>query len=90
MTDERFTLDTNVLVYSIDRSDKLRRSTAMEIVQLAQFARCRLTLQAVSEFYAAATRKSVVPAQAAMDQALDWLAIFTLRPGLAFRPCGSR
>jgi predicted nucleic acid-binding protein len=37
---------------------------------------CWLTLQAVSEFYAAVTRKGIVPPADAAAQAVDWLELF--------------
>ena len=96
MSDERFTLDANILVYAMDGQSGHRQSIAGQIVNLARRANCWLTLQAVSEFYAAVTRKRVVPAAAARDQALDWLAMFpmaaasttTVRKSLALAESG--
>lgn len=76
MSDRRFTLDTNILVYALDREAGERHALAGEIVTRAAFADCWLTLQAVSEFYAAVTRKRVVAAADAAAQAEDWLSIF--------------
>ena len=39
-------------------------------------ADCCLTLQSISEFYAAVTRNRLVPVASARDQALDWLDMF--------------
>lgn len=61
MSAEPFTLDTNILVYSIDRRAGARHETAKAILSRAALARCHLTLQAISEFYAVVTRKGVVP-----------------------------
>jgi len=47
-----FTLDTNLLVYSVDHRDPTRHAIAVDIVRRAASADCLLTLQAVSEFYA--------------------------------------
>lgn len=76
MTVERFTLDTNVLVYYLDRSDRARQAVAIEILHRSVRATCVLTLQSLSEFYAAVTRKVIVDAQTAADQAEDWLIQF--------------
>ena len=73
---ERFTLDTNILVYSIDSAAGERHALAAEIVDRAAECECWLTLQALSEFYAAVTRKGLVPPADAAAQASDWLEIF--------------
>lgn len=73
---ERFTLDTNLLVYSVDSTAGLRHRLALEIVDRAAERDCWLTLQAVSEFYAAATRKGMVPLAEAAAQAENWLVVF--------------
>ena len=76
MSAERFTLDTNILVYSLDNAAGARHVIAAEIIALAVLRDCWLTLQAVSEFYAAVTRKRLVPAQEAAAQAGDWMKLF--------------
>ncbi len=76
MSDERFTLDTNILVYSVDRRAGARHKLAKDIVLRAVRCDCWLTLQAVSEFYAAVTRKGLVPPSEAAAQASDWLELF--------------
>ena len=74
--DERFTLDTNLLVYAIDSAAGARHDVAGHIIQHAVRVDCWLTLQAVSEFYAAVTRKGIVPPPDAAAQAADWLDLF--------------
>lgn len=54
---KRFTLDTNILVYSIDRDAGEKHRIAMNIVDKAMLMDCVLTVQALAEFYSAATRK---------------------------------
>jgi predicted nucleic acid-binding protein len=76
MSDERFTLDTNLLVDAMDGQAGPRQSSAAHIIGLARQADCWLALQAISEFYAAVTRKRLIAAAAARDQALDWLTMF--------------
>ena len=80
MSAERFTLDTNILVYSIDGQAGVRQAIAQEVIELAQQGDCYLTLQAVSEFYAAAARKGRMPASEAAAQARDWLDLFPCLP----------
>ena len=57
MSVERLTLDTNILIYAIDRDAKDKHERAISIVDQAISLDCVLTLQALSELYAAATRK---------------------------------
>jgi len=87
MTGERFTLDTNILVYSIDSKADMRGPVARRIIDLAVRGDCWLTLQAVSEFYAAATRKGHMPPTDAAAQADDWLDLF---PCLTASPASVR
>jgi len=72
----RFTLDTNLLVYSVDNAAGARHRAALEIVDRAIETECWLTLQALGEFYAAVTRKGIVPPAEAASQAADWLELF--------------
>ena len=72
---ERFTLDTNLLVYAIDSAGGARHDAAGQI-QHAVRLDCWLTIQAVCEFYAAVTRKGIVQPPDAAAQAADWLDLF--------------
>jgi predicted nucleic acid-binding protein len=72
----RFTLDTNLLVYSVDNAAGDRHLLAREIVDRAVESECWLTLQALGEFYAATTRKGVMPRAEAAAQTADWLELF--------------
>jgi predicted nucleic acid-binding protein len=74
--DERFTLDTNLLVYAIDSAAGARHDVAGQIIEHAVRLDCWLTLQAVSEFYAVVTRKGIVLPPEAAAQAADWLDLF--------------
>lgn len=76
MTSRRFTLDTNLLVYSIDNKAGERHRLAREIVDRAVDSECWLTLQALGEFYVAATRKGITPPAEAAAQITDWLQLF--------------
>jgi predicted nucleic acid-binding protein len=70
---DRFTLDTNILVYAVDRAAGERHSRAVEIVDRVAQCDCWITLQAVSEFYATVTRKKLAPTADAAALAVDWL-----------------
>jgi predicted nucleic acid-binding protein len=76
MTTERFSLDSNVLVYAADGSAGSRHARALHILVLAARRDCVLTLQALGEFFHAATRKRIVPGHEAAAQTRDLLAIF--------------
>ena len=72
----RFTLDTNVLVHCVDAVAGRRHETARQVIELAAaHGSCRLTLQAVSEFHAAATRKGLMQPADAAAQGADWLEL---------------
>jgi len=49
---------------------------AARVIELARRRDCWLTLQAVSEFYASATRERLISQTKAADQANDWLTMF--------------
>jgi predicted nucleic acid-binding protein len=83
----RFTLDTNLLVYSIDNAAGTRHRLAREIVDCAVECECWLTLQALGEFYVAATRKGITPPVEAAAQTADWLELF---PTVAASPAAVR
>ena len=83
----RFTLDSNLLIYSVDSTAALRHGLAIQIVLAAARCDCWLTLQAVSEFYAAATRKRIIPPALAAARANDWLTAF---PHFALTPTAVR
>jgi len=76
MSAERFTLDTNVLVYSIDRDAGARHERAASLVDEAVELDCVLTLQSLGEFFSAVTRKGKMPVRDAADQVRDWQVLF--------------
>jgi predicted nucleic acid-binding protein len=80
MNAETFSLDTNILVYALDRQAGHRHVLATRIIDQAMLGNCRLTLQSVSEFYAVATRKRLVLRIEAAAQAQDWLEMFPTVP----------
>lgn len=78
MSGERFSLDTNILVYAADRLAADRHRLAVELVNRAAGGDCILTLQSLAEFYHAVTRKGVVPAREAAGQVRDWTSLFPI------------
>lgn len=76
----RFTLDTNILIYSVGARDAVRRDAAAALVDGAVVANCVLTLQSLSEFYSVATRKQILSAGDAADLVRQWLSLFPAVP----------
>jgi predicted nucleic acid-binding protein len=83
----RFSLDANVLVYAADARAGQRHTRALHILVSAARRDCVLTLQALGEFFHAATRKRIVPRRNAAEQVRDLLEIFrtVAADGAAFR-----
>ena len=72
----RFSLDTNILVYAVDRDGGERHWLSMELVGRAARRDCVLTVQSLAEFFHATTRKDLlVPAEAGRF-VRDWLEVF--------------
>jgi predicted nucleic acid-binding protein len=76
MTTERFSLDTNILVYAADMAAGERHERALEILDRAVRRDCVLTLQALAEFFHAAAGKRMVTRTEAADQLRDWATAF--------------
>src|SRR4051812_10005631 len=76
MNGETFTLDTNVLVYSVDRASGSRHEIAKRIMGIAALGPCCLTLQAVSEFFAVVTRKGMMRPIEAVGVAESMIDLF--------------
>ena len=76
MSAQSITLDTNLLVYAVDTSARDKHVKAQKLVELALKADCVLTLQALSEFYFAVTRKGKLPAAEAKAQVEAWQNLF--------------
>ncbi len=76
MSAERFTLDTNILVYAADAREERKRELAIRVIQAAVGLDCPLALQVVGEFYAAATAKLKLDAKDATTRAVQLIAGF--------------
>ena len=78
MNVERFSLDANVLFYSIDSGDAARHRQAIEIIERAALEHdCIIPLQAYAEFFAAATRKGKMTSADGGAQIADWQTLFS-------------
>ncbi len=58
---ERSFIDTNVLVYRIDRDEPLKRAVAGRLLEEAQPGSLVISTQVLQEFYAVSTRKLAQP-----------------------------
>jgi len=77
MSDKRVSLDTNILIYAIDKDAGEKQLTSISLIEhCALNYDCVLTLQSLSEFYAAATRKGKVTHAQAEAQIKDWQLLF--------------
>lgn len=93
MTRQRFSVDTNLLIYSIDTDAGPRHEQARDLMDALADADCVLTLQALAEFFLAVTRKSKMPAAEAAALVHDWMELFpvavadgrTLREAIGLR-----
>lgn len=73
---ERFTLDTNVLICSVDRSQRGKHARAVELMLRSVAADCVLLRQSLAEFYHAATRKKLIERKEAAALIEDWMGAF--------------
>ena len=68
----RFPLDSNVLVYAVDRNDRRRSDSALQILARAARRDCVLIPQTLAEFFSVVTRKRVTSRALALAQLRDW------------------
>lgn len=76
MNGKRVSLDTNILVYSVDLDAGERHDRAIELFAQLSPSNCVLSLQSLCEFFAAVTRKKLMPVGDAMAQVDDWQQFF--------------
>jgi predicted nucleic acid-binding protein len=69
-------LDTNILVYSVDLDAGEKHDKAIELFSLLTPSNCVLSLQSLCEFFSAVTRKKLMPIGDAMEQIDDWQQFF--------------
>lgn len=72
----RFSLDTNILVYAVDRDAGDRHEQSKDLVGQAAKRDCVLTVQVLAEFYHATTRKKLLEPFNAKIFVRDWLNVF--------------
>jgi predicted nucleic acid-binding protein len=76
MKAQRFSVDTNILIYSIDTDAGTRHEQERAVMDAPPDADCVLTLQALAEFFHAVTRKDKMPAAEAAAMVHDWMELF--------------
>jgi predicted nucleic acid-binding protein len=76
MNAEKITLDTNILVYAVDKEAGYRHQRAIGVFKQMRGLNCVLTLQALSEFFVVVTRKQKMPRTEAVAQVNDWQQLF--------------
>ena len=76
MSAKRVALDTNILVYSVDLDAGKKHDKAIELFAQLTPTNCVLSLQSLCEFYAAVTRKKLMPATDAIAQVDDWQQLY--------------
>ncbi len=72
----RFTLDTNILIYAIDRDSGHKHDYSKYLVGQAALCDCVLTVQALGEFFYATTRKNLLDISHSSKFVNDWLEVF--------------
>ena len=72
----RFSLDTNILVYAVDRDAGERHDRSRVLLGQAARRDCVLAVQALAEFFHATTRKNLLPPEHASAFVRNWLDVF--------------
>lgn len=78
MSAKRLTLDTNILIYAVDRDAGKKHERAMQIIDQAIYLDTVLTLQVLCEFYSATTRKGYAQHEEVMAFIKGWIDVFPI------------
>jgi predicted nucleic acid-binding protein len=78
MKAQRFSVDTNILIYSIDTDAGARHEQARAVMDRLPDTDCVLTLQALAEFFQAVTRKDKMSVEEAAAMVHDWMELFPI------------
>jgi len=76
MSARRFTIDTNILIYSVAPQEGDKHLRAKEVLARAADCNCFMTLQALSEFFVVATGKQRMPKTDAANYVSHCLTLF--------------
>ena len=72
----RFTFDTNILIYAIDRDAGHKHNYSKNLIGQAARRDCVLTVQVLGEFFHATTRKNLLDTSLSRKFVRDWLEVF--------------
>ncbi|MCY4378902.1 MAG: PIN domain-containing protein [Candidatus Dadabacteria bacterium] len=72
----RFSVDTNILVYAVDRDAGELHERSKDLIGRVARLDCLLTVQALAEFFHVTTRKKLLEPSRASAFVLDWLDVF--------------
>lgn len=72
---DRFSFDTNILVYAVDRDAGERHGRSKVLLEKAARRDCVLAVQALAEFFHATTRKNLLDPSHARAFVHDWLDV---------------
>lgn len=86
MTPPRYSLDSNILIYTAQGGD-WRQALSVEMIGRAMQGHCVLTLQSLGEFYTASTRKGYATRAEARAQVRRWLELFPGVPATSSAEC---
>jgi predicted nucleic acid-binding protein len=75
MSAERYSIDTNILVYAVDRREGAKHQRALEIMDRSIGRDCVLTGQALAEFVAVVARRRMLSKPLAIVQARGWMRV---------------
>jgi predicted nucleic acid-binding protein len=81
MSVKRITLDTNILIYAVDKDAGKKHERAIEVIDQAIFLDSVLTLQVLCEFYAATTKKRYAQHEEVIIFIKGWMEMFPIVEG---------
>jgi len=74
--EDRWTFDSNMLVYAADADSREKHETAKQLIWRARELDCVLTIQALCEFYSVVVRKLMLDRDQAMIFVREWISLF--------------
>jgi len=74
--EDRWTFDSNMLVYAVDADSGEKHETAKQLIWRARELDCVLTIQALCEFYSVVVRKLMLDHEQAMIFVREWISLF--------------
>ncbi len=74
----RFSLDTSILIYAVDRDAGQKHESSRVLLERAALCDCILTLQVLAEFFHATTRKQLLDTDHAFSLLSNWMEVFEI------------